>query len=77
MVFHPLAYYIEALQDSRKMMLDKIKGLSAAEFYEKREGYNPKTGYNLAWVLYHAAEDEVHHRGQISILRKLYALNKP
>ena len=54
-------------------MLAAIGSISREQFFERRDGYNPATGYNLAWALYHMAEDEVHHRGQISILRKLYA----
>lgn len=46
--------------------------LSEEEFHAKREDHNPETGYNLAWKLYHLAEEEVHHRGQISLIRKLY-----
>ena len=70
----PIEGYIEKLSQSRAQMLAAIKQISKEEFYKKREGYNPKTGYNLAWALYHLAEDEVHHRGQISILRKLYSV---
>ena len=69
-----LQWYVEQMKISNKMLLKEIKSLSKADFYKKRKGYNPKTGYNLAWVLYHLAEDEVHHRGQISILRKLYKM---
>jgi len=68
----PVEFYIEALQDAHQQMCTAIKTLSEDDFLEKREGYNKETGCNLAWVLYHAAEDEVHHRGQISLLRKLY-----
>lgn len=64
--------YVKRLEQSRARMLRSIRLISEAGFKEKREGYNPNTGCNLAWVLYHMAEDEVHHRGQISILRKLY-----
>lgn len=64
--------FVERLAQSRARMLKAVSALNATEFKEKRTGYNPNTGCNLAWVLYHMAEDEVHHRGQISILRKLY-----
>jgi len=68
----PLDVYIEKLEQSRARMRGAIRSLDTAEFREKRDGYNPNTGFNLGWVLYHLAEDEVHHRGQISILRKLF-----
>jgi uncharacterized damage-inducible protein DinB len=70
----PIDRYIHDLKLARTKMLDAISQLSKEDFHRKRDGYNPKTGYNLAWVLYHQAEDEVHHRGQISILRKLFKL---
>ncbi len=69
-----LDVYLNKLTQSRIKLFDKIKTLDKTEFYKKREGYNLQSGYNVAWVLYHLAEDEVHHRGQISILRKLYQL---
>jgi uncharacterized damage-inducible protein DinB len=68
----PIGGYIEKLEQSRAKLLDAIRTLDTAKFREKRVGYNPNTGFNLGWVLYHLSEDEVHHRGQISILRKLY-----
>jgi uncharacterized damage-inducible protein DinB len=72
----PVEEYVSQMKLSRNKIVEEIKLLSTEEFYRKREGYNPKTGYNLAWVLYHSAEDEVHHRGQISIIRKLYKLHQ-
>lgn len=68
----PVAYYIRELEISRKQLIEQLKTVSTEDFYKKRTGYNSNTGYNMAWALYHAAEDEVHHRGQISIIRKLY-----
>ncbi len=68
----PIEFYLEALESSKQEFLQAIDGLSNEDFFRKREGYNPETGHNLAWTLYHVAEDEVHHRGQISLIRKLY-----
>ncbi len=68
-----ISFYIEKLKESRVKLIQQITKLNKEDFYKKRDGYNPNTGYNLAWVLYHLAEDEVHHRGQISIIRKLYS----
>lgn len=64
--------YLQELADARAQLLASIEPLTANEFHQKHEGYNKNTGYNLAWTFYHLAEDEVHHRGQISILRKLF-----
>jgi len=70
----PIESYITKLSDSRARTLTALKSVTPDEFKAKREGYNANTGCNLAWMLYHMAEDEVHHRGQISILRKLYGV---
>lgn len=65
-------WYLEELKKSRTLLLESLKNISYESFSKRIEGYDNETGCNLAWVLYHMAEDEVHHRGQISILRKLY-----
>ena len=67
--------YLERLDESNKQLIKAVSKLSEKQFFEKREGYNTDTGCNLAWVLYHLAEDEVNHRGQISLLKKLYKVN--
>lgn len=68
----PIEYYYKQLDAAKGRLLEAIDSLSIKDFYKKREGYNPNTGHNLAWTLYHLAEDEVHHRGQMSLIRKLY-----
>ncbi len=68
----PIDIYIAELQESRQLLLKALEPLTFEEFTKRIDEYDPVTGCNLAWVLYHMAEDEVHHRGQISILRKLY-----
>lgn len=67
--------YLHRLSESNKQLVKAVSALNAEQFFEKREGYNPNTGCNLAWILYHLAEDEVHHRGQISLILKLYKVN--
>lgn len=64
--------YLKRLDESNEHIVEAISALSKEAFFEKREGYNPATGCNLAWILYHMVEDEVHHRGQISLIQKLY-----
>ncbi len=68
----PISTYLAAMEESRASLREKLIAVDFDSFQLKREGYNPNTGYNMAWALYHLAEDEVHHRGQISIIRKLY-----
>lgn len=64
------------LAESAELLNEAIKGLSEEDFTKKLPYYDKETGSNLAWILYHVAEDEVHHRGQISWIRKLYKLEK-
>src|ERR1043165_6156540 len=66
-------YYLKELEASHLHFVEAIKKLSTEELLERRfDVYDKVNGSDLAWTLYHNAEDEVHHRGQISILRKLY-----
>lgn len=64
--------YIFQMRNSRAKFINQIEKINKIDFCMKREGKNPDTGFNLAWIFHHLAEDEVHHRGQISIIRKLY-----
>ena len=68
--------YIHDLSESRQMLIDTVKELSFEKLAKKIDGhyYDPEQGCNLAWALYHMVEDEIYHRGQISMIRKLYAM---
>ncbi|MEO6631903.1 MAG: DinB family protein [Mucilaginibacter sp.] len=68
----PVEDYIAQLTESRELMLDSLTELTHEDFTRRIDDYDDETGCNLAWVLYHMAEDEIYHRGQISIIRKLY-----
>jgi uncharacterized damage-inducible protein DinB len=68
----PLETYIAGLAESRRLLIEALRPVTFERFSERMDAYDPETGSNLAWILYHMAEDEVHHRGQISLLRKLY-----
>jgi uncharacterized damage-inducible protein DinB len=66
-------YYQEELMKSHLEIKEAIRKITAEKLLERRyDVYDKERGSDLAWTLYHNAEDEVHHRGQISILRKLY-----
>jgi len=68
-----VAYYLEQLQDAYHATRDAIINLPAGVLLKRRfNDYDKVKGSDLAWILFHSAEDEVHHRGQISIIRKLY-----
>ena len=68
----PLENYIAGLEESRASLLEALRPVTFEQFSERVDAYDPETGSNLAWILYHMAEDEVHHRGQISLVRKLH-----
>jgi uncharacterized damage-inducible protein DinB len=71
----PLEYYIHELKLAFEQTTNALKSFPAGKLFERRyDDYDKVNGADLAWILYHAAEDEVHHRGQISILRKLYKM---
>jgi uncharacterized damage-inducible protein DinB len=65
--------YIAELHEAHEMTLAGLTEITWEQFTAIRDEAFPPDGYNMAWGLFHAAEDEVHHRGQISIIRKLYA----
>lgn len=66
-------YYEAELTKSFEHIKAAVQQLSKEQLLERRyDIYDKVNGSDLAWTLYHNAEDEVHHRGQISILRKLY-----
>jgi uncharacterized damage-inducible protein DinB len=64
--------YIAHLTESRQLLLQAFSAITFEDLVRRIEDYDPVTGCNLAWVLHHMIEDEIYHRGQISILRKLY-----
>jgi uncharacterized damage-inducible protein DinB len=65
--------YVAELHEAHEMTLAGLADVTWEQFTAIRDEAFPPDGYNLAWGLYHMAEDEVHHRGQISMIRKLYA----
>ncbi|WP_324679045.1 DinB family protein [Hymenobacter sp. GOD-10R] len=68
----PWDAYQAGLTASRQLLLQALQNLTFKDFTKRLEGYDADTGCNLAWVLFHMLEDEIYHRGQISIIRKLY-----
>lgn len=66
-------YYFAELEKSHGVITAAVRELSNGQMLERRyDTYDKEDGSDLAWTLYHKAEDEIHHRGQISIVRKLY-----
>lgn len=65
-------HYVAELSRSREMMLASLADVTHDDLTHRINDYDAETGCNLAWVLYHMVEDEIYHRGQISIIRKFY-----
>jgi len=70
--YQPIEVYITRLDQSRQLLFEALKKITFEDFITRIEDYDPETGCNLAWVLYHMMEDEIYHRGQMSMIRKLY-----
>ena len=68
----PVEFYQAAFADSRRLFLKSFKNIDFFSFTRRIEGYDSQEGCNMAWVLYHMIEDEIQHRGQITLLHKLY-----
>ena len=67
------AFYLERLQATYEESRKAIMEIDADSLLKRRyDDYDKVKGSDLAWILFHDVEDEVHHRGQISIIRKLY-----
>jgi hypothetical protein len=64
--------YYKSLTDSHELLLSALQKIGFEDFVRVRPGYDEVEGCNLAWVLYHMVEDEIYHRGQISLIRKLF-----
>ena len=64
---YPLDHYLDDLKSVRRATLE---GLAARddEWLERSVTSAPKI--NVHWAWFHAAEDEINHRGQIRWLRK-------
>jgi uncharacterized damage-inducible protein DinB len=67
--------YIAELENSRAMLIGALQHISFDDFTKRINEYDDVDGSNLAWALFHMVEDEIYHRGQISILQKLFIEN--
>ena len=66
---YPLDHYLDDLKSLREMTLE---GLAAREdeWLERSVTSAPK--FNVHWAWFHAAEDEINHRGQIRRCENVY-----
>ena len=62
----PLEHYVQALAESRRLTLE---GLAARDDAWLERTLRAAPAMNAHWAWFHAAEDEINHRGQIRWLR--------
>lgn len=67
-----LAQHLTRLGAVRDMLLERLRGMTAAEFHRPREF--PHASISPAWVLHHLSQHEAEHRGEMgSIIAALNA----
>lgn len=67
----PLDYYTDVLADVRKNTLKQFKKKKDSWLYEEGEWDNGMK-YNNYYLWFHVFEDEISHRGQIRMMRRLF-----
>jgi len=70
---YPLEYYIAKLEEVRSRTLQEFANLNDEWLYEKRLWDNHSSNNYFIW--FHVFEDEINHRGQIRIIRKMLSQN--
>lgn len=70
---HSLEFYLDKLQSVRNRTLNEFQKRDDAWLYEERLWENYPSNNYFIW--FHVMEDELNHRGQIRILRKMISKN--
>ncbi|WP_338778962.1 DinB family protein [Metabacillus sp. FJAT-52054] len=66
---YPLEYYISKLEDVRNRTMSEFAALNDDWLYENRVwDHHPSNNY---FIWFHVFEDEINHRGQIRLIRKM------
>ena len=66
-----ISNYLNELNHSQDRFLKSLSALTFEDFSYILPNNDYGERCNLAWILFHMVEDEIYHRGQISILLKL------
>ncbi|TFE00563.1 DinB family protein [Jeotgalibacillus salarius] len=66
----PLEHYIDILEETRKKTLSILASKNEEWLFEEGEWENG-VAYNKYWFWYHVMEDEINHRGQIRVIKKM------
>ncbi|MCG7343647.1 DinB family protein [Sporosarcina sp. ACRSL] len=72
---NPIEYYLEELEQTRKKTLDTFQTLPDSWLFEQAPywGGQPMNKY-FKW--FHVMEDELNHRGQIRVIKKLMGVSE-
>ncbi|AGX04777.1 MULTISPECIES: DinB family protein [Bacillaceae] len=65
-----LAFYLAELDEVRRNTLEKLKDADEAWLLKDHHWENG-LAYNHYWMWFHVIEDEVSHRGQIKLIKRL------
>ncbi|MGJ1243017.1 DinB family protein [Sphingobacterium siyangense] len=66
-----ISNYLNELNQAQDKFLQSLLTLTFEDFSKVLQNNDYGENCNLAWVLFHMVEDEIYHRGQISILLKI------
>ncbi|MCA1058529.1 DinB family protein [Rossellomorea aquimaris] len=64
-------YYLENLQNTRRKTIEQFTKLDESWLYEETDWWYGQKGNNF-FKWFHVFEDEINHRGQIRMIKKLY-----
>ncbi|KAB2329485.1 DinB family protein [Bacillus mesophilum] len=70
---YPLDFYIAKLEEVRNRTLKELAELNDDWLYEDRLWDNHTSNNYFIW--FHVFEDEINHRGQIRMIRKMFSQN--
>jgi len=66
----PLSYYIKELSEAREKTLSLLSWENEEWLFEENKWGNGVL-HNNYWLWYHVMEDEINHRGQIRVIKRL------
>ncbi|MGF2616657.1 DUF664 domain-containing protein [Rossellomorea vietnamensis] len=71
----PVGFYLDELSSTRLITKEKFASLDESWLYRETDWWFEQKGNNF-FKWFHVFEDEINHRGQIRLIRKLYAKEK-
>lgn len=68
----PIDYYLKVLSETRKKTLALLSSKNEDWLFDENKGDNG-VSHNNYWLWYHVMEDEINHRGQIRMIKRMLA----